>query len=121
LSTRNAYILLPPGMGGHRTRHPMRICVMRTYKTHSNPSVFPTIQKRFYSVTVCKLVAHLPACNWVDPPRDGRYVQSQAFQEICRMPPAGSLPWDRIALTARNRIAKFKVYSVRTERRQRVL
>src|SRR5690554_3822447 len=84
LSTRNAYILLPPGMGGHRKRHPTRICVVRTYKTHSNPSVFSEqYKKRFYRTATHRSVTHPAGVFRTSLLRKGLYVQNPAFREPC--------------------------------------
>jgi len=66
-------------------------------------------------MTIRRLAAHPAGVFRTSPLRKGLNVQNQAFREPCRTPPAAPPPWDQIALITPNRIAKFKVYSVRTE------
>jgi len=72
-------------------------------------------------MTIRRLAAHPAGVFRTSPLLKGLNVQNQAFREPCRTSTAAPPPRDRIALTIRDRIAEFKVYSVRTEWRHRVL
>jgi|BioPla2DNA2_1021312.scaffolds.fasta_scaffold25608_3 hypothetical protein len=66
-------------------------------------------------MTIHRLATYPAGVFRTSPLRKGLYVQNQAFREPCCTSTAAPPPRDRIALTIRDRIAKFKVYSVRTE------